>query len=225
MKILELLERLIEPEHTTQKYRGEFHGRINRPPRDKGVLGHGAFSVVRDDPKDAHMVKKSHYRPMGTKHPRFQNPETDGFDSFAEYLIKNDINDNIHLPRVYSAKKIEDKHGHTVSKYQIERLESLKNLPDDAILTIAGTHFEFSERYLKNADRYEIIENMASRLSNAVLYPYGSAGLRIDSLKDAVRIIAQILDATDRHLDIHGNNIMARRTPHGLQLVITDPMS
>lgn len=232
MKILELLERLIQPEQSSKQYRGHFNDTPEYAHPDK-ILGGGLYSVARDDKTDPHMVKKSNYRPMGNIKYNGR-AERDPFDAYIDYIIDNDLMDNIHFPRVYNVKRIKDQDGKQVSKYQMERLVPLTNLSFEEFSALIETHFKqrlalpFDGNTSKWDDyEYKIARDAIAQVLNAAAGGDGRAlsTIKLYALEDAVNHINKLAKRTRATLDIHRENIMVRRTPHGPQLVITDPLS
>lgn len=223
MKIQVLLE-LIDTNVETKSYRGEFHGNNTGNSRSSNKeIGSGVYSKVRNDPNDPHMVQKRHRDPKAAS--------TDGFVKWADYLINNKLVDtNPHFPRIYNARKIEDSEGKNIYKYQIEKLVSAEDVSPkilEAIWRQNFTQYSMPED-IEELDAEDIADTMSGIISMAV---EGNSeymdDIISDSLKEAVKHLRAYYAETNYNAlpDLHSGNIMLRRTPHGIQLVITDPFA
>jgi hypothetical protein len=225
MKILQLLERQIDTNIDTKR----FHGTLRRAKR-----GHPtAFSKGRDDKNDPHMFQKYNHTPL-------PDWKVDGYDVFIRYLIQHDI-ENPHFPRVYNIKKIVDDSGDYITKFDVEKLLSYDKLNPEELLNVLVTTFVTpnhakhwvkdieqqiaSETYNYNVDHLkEVIANaVGGSLRHGIDKPDDI--IRLDSLKEAVKIFNTIRDQEKLVGDLHTGNILYRRTGHGVQLVLNDPFS
>jgi hypothetical protein len=185
-------------------------------------IGDGGYSTVTDDPSDPHMVRKYGHNPM---HPDNEKPRRrDGFEVFIQYLIDHDLMDNNHFPKVYVNKKITDKSGAYINKFQVERLIEGSDLSIQERAFVEEQNFE--PTVLSAFDDDEIIDGMAACIENAIHNPArGKRTLKSESLLEACHIIADIMLDSGARSDVHQANIMFRRTPYGVQLVINDPLT
>ena len=208
-EMLDLLgEDITNTRFSDSKYRGQF-SKADRMTSTE--LGRGSFSKVMAD-RDPHMVRKQSIRPMG----RGAEDLADGFDAFVQMLIDEGLMDNIHFPKVYKAHRSHDVTGQHKSKYVIEKLERFgTNLRRDEIAQIEETHMVpgYDEDYSMTDRIYDSCRSAKAR----------ERYIRMDSLKEACAALEHMAATSDFRLDIHGQNIMVRRTPHGLQLVLADP--
>lgn len=213
MKILELLEQIQSVIAPEAKFRGQFQ------PAKYSIKGgsYGTFARVVPDKKDPHMVIKNDTSAKWHSH----NP--DNYNKYISLLIERDlINSNIHFPRVYNIKKIVDKHGKFIFKYQMEKLIRLSELSEADLEILARNICSnisdgMTDRNLVNAI-YDAIENECDGADR------GGQRLISKSLKQCIQIINDIGEEIGvPPNDIGGDNIMVRRTPYGPQLVITDP--
>lgn len=208
-EMLELLgEDITNTRLNTSKYRGQFSQADTMPQSE---IARGSFSKVLRD-RDPHMVRKQSIRPMG----RGAEDLADGFDSFVEMLIDRDLMDNIHFPKVYKAQRSFDATGQHKSKYVIEKLERYGNqLRRDEITQIEDTHM---------MPGYDEDERLPDRIFDSCRSASARERyIKMDSLKEACAALQDMAATSDFRLDLHGHNIMVRRTPHGLQIVLADP--
>lgn len=188
---------------------------------NSGRLGDGAYSVVTNDRSDPHMVRKYGHKPLKPDAPI----KRDGFEVFIQYLMDHDEMDNIHFPKVYTNKKITDTTGAHINKFQVERL-----VPGSALSIQERAFIEeqnFEPNVLSAFDDSEIIDGMAACVENGVVNAArGKRTIKSESLLEACRIVREAIKATPgSRTDIHQDNIMFRRTPYGVQLVLNDPIT
>lgn len=215
MKILDLLERQIDTVISPDaKYRGKFKNK-NLP--DDGRTGF--FSRVADDKKDPHMVVKSTIKPQ----------YSDGYHYYIKQLIEKDLIDtNIHFPRIYNVKRIEDKNGYNVYKYQMEKLVKFLVLDIDLQKAVLENNFNYD----KGKVELEIEQYGAKGIAIQVadMLDEGARGktsvIKSSSLMEALKVLNMIKEENSMlTLDIHISNFMVRMTPSGPQIVLTDPFS
>ena len=213
MKILEI----VDTKFSSAKYKGRFRDNSEEYFSDKpNVLGAGLFSKAVHDKKDSHMVRKSHTAPDAG----------DGFVPFAEYLAKSGYMDHPNLPKIYEIRDIEDRAGSRVYSYTIEQLLPYSKFSVKALIPIAEKTFKmdaFTEKDLSSSKA--LTGKFGSILADAVAY-----GDTRDIIDDNVIVACGVLrnflktfDGAATTLDLHSGNLMYRRTPYGLQLVISDP--
>lgn len=214
MRIETLLE-LINTKVTTRQ---------NPQPSKGERLGDGAYSTVRKDVDDPHMVRK--------RHNSTRSAERDGFVKWGEYIIKHKLSDNPHIPRIYNVSKEEEGPGKFVYDYQMEKLTSLSDgkVKPYEIKALWRQHLS-KETYPEDAhdmSAEEMMDYLGGILQDAL---YGDeeslSNITSESLRDAIRHLRNYYQENnyEPHPDIHSENVMLRRTPHGLQLVITDPFA
>lgn len=179
--------------------------------RSKAELGRGVFAKVTADKKDPHMVNKRTIQPMGPEH----RVKADGFNQYVRMLKANDVMDNIHFPKVYKATTSTDKTGTHRDSYTIEVLEKLSSISKEEFEALAERCFF---RPVYDADA------LAERVSEACESAYGRKSyIKMETLLEACEIVERFSHESDFQLDLHEGNLMVRRTPMGLQLVISDP--
>ena len=234
MKILDLLNE--EQQHKTTGAIKHYSGKLKQSYDAFNDDKSGAFSSVKDDKTDPHMVKKYHHGPMDND-PDSEVGE-DAYVYFALWTAKKNVS-NPCLPRIYDIKKIKDRTGKFISRYQIEKLIPGSDLEPEELWHIMQRYFT------KNEDFDATLQDVKRRIHNnhdmktpilmmgrlCEMYIKGrSDSIKDESLKEALDLIREFLQTykNSKHftLDIENSgNIMFRRGPHGLQLVITDPVS
>ncbi len=203
-------EKLAHTEVSDRRYGGQFNNaRVAHQTRDE--LGRGAFSKVRPDQNDPHMVQKQSVVPLGKAH---QDKE-DGFAGFVRMMLENDLMDNIHFPKIYKAQKTTDTTGTHRNSYTMEKLEPLTSLSREEAAALEERHM--NPGYDEDFALYERIYDACRSSRAREMY------IKMDSLKEACETLDELDDISDFRLDINRGNLMVRRTPHGLQLVISDP--
>lgn len=226
MKIQTILE-LIEPQErnfTTNKMFKDrpwaYHKEKNNPVN----LGDGNFSKVRKT-KDPHVVKKSSIQ------AKTGNPEVDdAYWDFVDLILRNKLWENPYFPRIYKKTSLKGANDTGHSSVEMEKLESIENASKDEILpmlrkTLNKTGREYVAKASKSsrkrsawADSFALVLDMAIETGN-VSY------IKDEELIKALKILHRHGKKTGALPDLHSENIMGRRTPYGLQLVLADPFS
>lgn len=209
-EMLDLLpERFTDIQMSDRKYGGQFN-MAHAAKRSPDELGRGMYSKVTPS-EDPHMVDKTSIRPLGPAH----RSKADGFAFFVNILVENDLMDNIHFPKVYKSAKTTDSTNTHRHGFTIEKLEPIDNLSDEEFNSLIETHM------LRPCASTTVL---ADQLNDACNNAYGRKNyIRMESLRDACEILDEIDDVSDFRMDLHDGNIMVRRTPHGPQLVFSDP--
>jgi hypothetical protein len=203
-------EDLTQPKVVDRHYGGKFNFSRDLDKSDDEI-GRGQFSKVMPHPADPHMVRKQTFKPIGPSHKN----KADGFYDYVKILIDNHLMDNIHFPKVYEVDTNTDSTNTKRHQYTIERLEDLSKLSREEFEALVETHL------LRPARNVEVL---AEIIAAACTSEYDRRHyIRLDSLKDACTIIQHIDENNDFRADLHEGNMMFRRTPHGFQLVISDP--
>lgn len=218
MKIDTLLE-IIDTEVSDRTYSGTFKTNFTHYPNQ---LGMGFYSKVVDDKEDPHFVKKYNHR--------FDNSRIhDGFVIYAEAIIRYKLYDNPFFPRIYKHNKTHDSHGKVLHSYQIERLYPLKQLSLEEIKFLYSQLFNDGENIIEevggsSATLDTLISVMVNIISDSIRAT--ARDIKNPDLLNAVNIISSIVNAcSECFLDLCANNVMFRRSPYGVQLVITDPIA
>lgn len=216
---------LVTPTVTRKKTNLTLRHGNNRRDKDGSALGQGAFSTVKNDRTDPHMVKKHHYAPIHA-----DDEYIDGYVKFVNYLIANEISVT-NLPRIYDVKKISDPNQQYIYTYQLEKLTPVSEVGLDEIISLfkRTVKAEIPDRFNNEDDAHkarEILRMMGNMFETAVTYG-DYERIKDTSVIETLKVIARFLEvASDDDLGFdmaNPNNIMFRRGPYGLQLVITDP--
>lgn len=183
--------------------------------RDKNVkhLGTGHFSSAYVNRQRPHDVRK-----VSRPNELF---EIDGFYFYIMALSKHPDNGNPYFPR-FSAITIYKHEEEIVYSVQMERLESggisrSKEIP--MWERILGQDYEKKVHLLRAFPR---VRDAIGGLINGQI----TSGEVIDKdLVDATEFIRDVSTREGLGIDIHTENVLMRRTPYGLQPVISDPLS
>lgn len=209
MKLTEIFEPSVSNVKTNRAF-----SRGGEPPTTKNELGRGTFSIASTDPSDPHLIKKRQYIYGGGMQ--------DAFDLYANEIVKNKLWDNIHFPRIYSIKSIEDRTGKKLHKWKIEKLHPLRSLNAKELKYLATR--TFNQSVAENVDSWW---DFTIHFSSAIRGHYFN-DIKDQELAQALELIADMYEKFSKEyprmrLDLHEENMMARRTNLGVQLVITDP--
>jgi hypothetical protein len=210
---------------------------------DKDTIGHGASYKATKD-KDPHIVKKDS-RKVNTN-----NSMRDGYHTYAEAIIMNELaQDNPFLPRFYDYHIDRDESGNRHYSFKTERLFSatdkkIRQIPFNTFTStvlkdIFSTDKEkkkFMRNFMYEMEQYDddpdITEKDYHELFSDEIGWY--LGEMIDNknfsaasnkLNRALKLISDLLNKHRLSNDLHGQNIMYRLGPHGVQLVLNDPLA
>lgn len=203
--------------------------------RDSSVLGTGYFYDVDQD-EDPHLVNK-----------RSRYAFVDSEDAFTIYYeaLKNlgQLNSNIHFPRVYGVKTDVDKDDKEHQTFNVEKLVPYDRLNKGQLLSVLRTFYteEQMKKAVKKAKKnFEIDSKYGSELELSAyivtqmvddIEPMIIGAMPVEAvseeLESAIHTLQKIYDNyhPQIHVDFHEDNVMFRVTPHGAQLVFTDPFS
>lgn len=229
MKITDILE-MFEPNVSSGTYDGEFKDKgewdyDKKKAREFPGGGRGNFANVRPDKKDPHMVRKNHHTPIF-------GDEEDGYVPFINYLIQHKLmGEYVNLPRIYDVKRIASKRNEGyIYSYTLEKLLSFKEVEMDEMNSVINRTLGdkppkgmpwFNREDAQNTKTLN--QWFASQIERSLGDGYN---IRDPELVKALELIDKVnTDNPNNITDIHGGNIMYRRTPHGLQVVITDPLA
>lgn len=172
------------------------------------IMGSGYYARVHASKRDPHMVIKT------------TDKDTDPYDSYVSELLDSEKwKSNPHFPRIYAQ-------GTQNKKYVMEKLVSWQELDRTELIDYFMNNFneddfgsdrEFTSHIAKSrlVDVMAIImdsDNFKERINN-------------ETLLEAVLWVRRLAKFLHVNFDLHKNNFMWRRGPHGIQLVITDPFS
>lgn len=229
-----LLKEQIEPQFKDTQKTVNY---ANRQPR-KGIavdrLGVGMFSDVQIDPRDPHMAIKTDS--AYDEEYFYENAYYAWVQAIAPYMKSNP-----YLPRVYVVDDRTDSRGTTKPRYKMEKLHPFEDLSIDALMGMyenmtSGNSEITLKKWHNDIDRAEASGSMTQREDREqhIKYDIWRRIVTVENLKDAAKkdnSLAQALkiikDLTKDGYgyDMHSGNFMVRLTPHGPQLVFTDPIS
>lgn len=237
------LSEIIQQVDKTHRYYGPFNDTRGLMNRISTKSPAGFYSKVTPNKKDPHMVDKS----------TFISTADDGSDAYLGYIagIKGDLNP--FFPRVYKVTRVKDTRGNIRPKYILEKLVPLSALSDDEADALCRyvhpqlmDDIERMRAHSVHPDKNDynapvvidlLIEAIISMFDNPSEFGVLSNTKPIHSsnklLQKAIHKIIDIIDngptnymgLSKFRLDIKDDNFMVRRTPHGPQLVITDPLA
>jgi hypothetical protein len=213
-------------------------------------LGAGAYGVVYTNPNDPGTVTKVSRGMMLDDLER----GGDAYLQYITELAKfRELTGNPYLPRIYSIKFYNDQRKDTKPwqriKYvvELEKLQPLINqkLQQDQegehsykaqVLAMADKMFSGFEEAFGKGSLYDITNRLVDQFkfhlgverSSATNPEFQQLQIKDKNLKQAFDVLQRVKNqATKRHVffDINAGNLMIRRTPYGLQLVITDPLA
>jgi hypothetical protein len=211
-----------------------------RPMKDprKARKGEGGYAKVSPVKNDPHMVVR--------KERKFTPPRENGYLQYVKTIEKH-MAENPFLPRIYVANEERDPENPNLRRYtyQIEKLLHPQKLgrkftPQQMMDVGDALINNWREVFVKSRARYKL---NSQRLSNKLVWM-----LLVYQIEQAIEhdnysnikepLLAQACQLSlgarahtrgrhgDEHpdMDIHMNNVMARLTPVGPQIVITDPI-
>lgn len=226
MKITDILE-MLEPAVSKKRYNGTFvdtnHHEYDEANKGKEG-GRGVFSNVRADKKDPHMMRKNHHGPVTVDMER--NYIQDGYVGFINHLIENKlVGQYVNLPRVYDIKELTDKQGKKVFTYTIEKLLSHNDISEKELVQVIENTLDHVPPTLSDDySSHGMNRWFGDELESAIFNNYRHV---IDEeMKKSLQVIRDIVKANghEMSIDLNSGNIMYRRTPYGLQAVLSDPL-
>lgn len=173
-------------------------------------IGSGMFATVHQSKNDPHMVNRI-TTPSRDRNKLFQ--KEDGFEIYAFNIIDSKINEsNPTFPRIYKRAD---------GKYQIEKLVKLDSVGHEELLNYIENNFDINLD--PGYSSHDLAFELTMLLANCFDMQDYSA-VKNKYIIAACKWIENLARMSGTTLDIHGGNFMFRRTQHGLQLVITDPL-
>lgn len=191
---------------------------VKRKPKTRDLpgmkeLGGGYFSDVYAPAGAPHDVVKINYE-VSTK---------DGYHAFIKALIDNErARNSIYFPRIRSVRELQAPDADfPYLLVRMERLLPLRALTREEIISLAIRHTDITEEDVERQDDYDIAKLLSDAINPMYHSPYKVTDTK---LKNAIRWIEEIADKERVFVDLHSDNVMARRTPYGPQLVLSDPL-
>lgn len=235
MRIQDLLEDQFETDRGEQKFNGTLKPVYNMRNHE---LNRGSQAAVKSDKKDPHMVKKYNirtYHDDDKPHRDSPNRKDDGFNQFINYLIDHKLMGvNPHFPRVYDIKTITDKTGHRIYTYTVEKLLESTVISKEEMQAFIENDLHPDTIYIdpdiaQYGREKEWIEEAWHRITkrlNLCITQMSTAreSIKSETLIECIKILHKLDKEFPNQLDVHMNNLMWRRTQHGLVLVFNDPI-
>lgn len=193
-------------------------------PKDPSIgreLGRGTFSKASEDESDPHMVTKTQMRKSTFI--------TDMFDEYAEVITKGKLWNMVHFPRVYATKRYVDPQGDVRHRWSMEKLIPLNHpsITRRDMQSLSERYFT-QEAYDEVAEDEFHISSFADMISSAVMDQEFDL-IKDPTLKKACIKLSEIHRKLGSkkgnyiNIDLHDENIMFRRSHHGLDAVFSDP--
>jgi hypothetical protein len=187
----------------------------------KDQLGSG-MSYAAYDTDDPHEIEKR------SIHPKTPDDPIDGNHLFIRSIVQNKMTgDNLWVPRVYNFNIATDSYGQEHYTFRLEKLWASYEVEEDEIIELimdAIPEFNWDES-MKAHPEVTGAAAMTTRLGfHLSLMVHGGIAAANKDLTDVLVLLKKLTQVGGR-LDLHGGNIMYRRTPVGVQMVINDPIS
>lgn len=185
--------------------------------------GSGVFAHVEVQKDSPFIAKKQNHFPV-------YDINKDSYFAYVNAIAKNHLSQkNPFFPRVYSVDVEKDSNGLLRPSYDIETLQGPDNFDTEALMSLGKKLFSEFDGYFtvgKNIAPLDVTVQM-SRILLRNLHSHTRRDIRNKHLVEAMDLITQLLQDNKGFfwLDMHAGNIMFRGTPHGPQLVITDPLT
>ena len=215
MLIKELVEALVKPAIQRSQLDHEYDREWDANKRDD-TIGTGSGWYSHGNPgEDPHEYKVKTWLPTDLK-----------YDAKYHWIkaIHPIMGDNPYLPVYYNIKFERDTLGWVKTNYTMENLVELHTLRIDQLRAIAAKAFN-DENFYDVAVSPQMI---AKKIREMIIDQKRGASSTQDidpGLAEAIKLIVEVLKKNPAfHDDLHAGNLMARNSPYGLQLVITDPM-
>jgi len=200
---------------------------------DDPATNGGAYAIGKQNPKDPHDLRKKLRMPSNLVH-----------DAYYQYTkaIEPYVLSNPYLPRIYSTNLVKDPDGIIRPNYRMEMLQQYDKFSAESLVALGERMFPGFEDMIgvSRATRADYVWlDIMNRMHNLCAYgnngkyefDYGhSARLswvtQDRKLLAAAELITKVLRSNHHFtLDLNTGNAMIRTGSHGLQLVITDPLS
>lgn len=200
MKILEIISPQISFNRSQERFQSN--------DRNGKRIGSGAYATVTQD-DDPHMVNRTS---RGNRETRL-----DAYWVYARYIMKYELWKNPYIPRFYAMNTKVYADDQKIKSAKIEKLQELSSISEDEGIFL---YIKMFGENVSTFDREKFsnrIEKEVESLTMANRSDYDQHYVK------AVKIIHQIAKKERFHIDIWHEDLMCRRGPHGIQLVITDP--
>lgn len=200
--------------------------RIASPYKD--YLGVGAQSMAYGEPDES-----GHHIALMTKSDAVEVPEE--HNAKAQWLnyAAEHAHENPHLPRLASKKALSSR-GAEYHTYEMERLHPIDSLSREERNQMWHHAFGKEMNGLSSPDSMDFANTLRRRAYDPNYREIGGPELNphLKAATNKIRNIVGMLNdkknkpknVSHHIIDLHGGNVMARKTPYGHQLVITDPV-
>lgn len=169
-------------------------------------IGSGNFAIATRD-QDPHMINKIEKPPSKMFY-------TSAYKAFVDWIINNDVvRNNPHFPRIYEVDTVNNSNKEA-SRYKIEKLIPIHGLNTTQTASLLLTSIGESNI---NID-YELGGILKECIEKGTVQDRFTK-----TLKDAILMLHKFTVQNNMKVDLPTSNMMARITPHGVQLVFTDP--
>ena len=239
MRYAELLEYAFPKIHTIDVKSDKHPGRATGRDKDTEYVGGGSFADTFANPKRTpHDVRKLSNMP--------RSRELDGFFYYIKALENHNDNTNPYFPRFRGIKiyierddftgwasgEADPRRDEITYSAQMERLEDMRKLSDEEVQSIMqrlfGENTDAVNEVLGRMD-HPYGQKLLTVIKQAVKHAESRAGLNgmfvDEEFVRATAFVGKIAEKYSIGLDLHDENIMVRRGPTGVHLVITDPLS
>lgn len=176
----------------------------HRDDIEKMPIGTGYYSHVFNSKSDPHMVNKIDK----------SSDKENNYWIFVNALLESKIyTHNPHFPRIYSVNSKRQ-------TAQVEKLISFKDIDDTLLKHYLENNFTLDEKNdMTGHDQHALICALLSFKPDINM-------IKSPSIKKAISFVYELQDKwPDTTIDFGMNNIMYRRIPSGIQLVISDPLA
>lgn len=196
------------------------------------VLGNGMYAAA--------IEHENHPGEVTKVSSQIDDLNRDGYFRYVSNIVKNDrIQSNPYFPKIYKIKIYKTEPTNTANSayfytMQMEKLYSVKELSEDEVEMLMDKMFHITHSYKtgQENDHTPNVRDMIATIDYAISSGFKkvksvnhSTNLKDPHLKQAILIIKKLVRNSGLTNDIHGGNLMFRRTSVGVQLVITDPLS
>lgn len=245
MKIRELLEAMTAPvEKTLPPLQHPWdYSELRRAEKKSSTKDSGLYSRGKDIPDNPHEYQVTTHYPTDLK--------VDGKYWWVKACAEH--SDNPYLPQYYNIHLQPDSKGLIRTIYTMEKLWSLdslleyrieaeygnKYMPRGELIKVEEEQGDYlqqelvvmAQKMFKDPDIYSFHEFPMQFWEKEIITPirnaiYGTIEPNWDKkLLEAIKIIREVLNKNKLFsLDFHKGNCLLRKTPYGLQFVITDPI-
>lgn len=196
---------------TSPKSSYEIHYKVMKHFQKMGLtkLGSGVQSQAFSHPSES-----GHHIWLVTKTDSSRDPKMAYLKSISDSAA------NPHFPRIEKTTTFHGNDNKQIHVSKVEKLHHLDTLEPKELHQLYhhsfGEEYQHSRRALSPESFSDILDSSA--IGGVVFHQPNP------ELKSAIDHVVHVQDNNPGMIDIHANNIMARKTPHGHQLVMTDPL-